>query len=513
MAAHVARHWTVRWDSRVVWLAHREELEDQAAGTLQADPQLAEVFSVTSPIRLRNALKAGRESYGRYDLLIVDEAHHATAKSWAAVILGWPGAVLGITATLWRLSRKEGFDHLYSDMVLGPTKRQLIDRNVLVPSLVKQPRGHSLIQGVGSDSRGDYSIEATMSQSNVVLVERGIDWLLRWSRIEGRVLRTLIYCLNIAHAQAVCDYARSLGINAELLTAQTPRSERLEITRRFRDGEIAFLVNVAILTEGFDVPGVEAVLILRVTKSLALYLQVVGRANRDDGRKQQALIFDATDNTSRFGHPDDNREWTLTARRKDTGNSIAPTRCCHACQTVQDAGRRSCQNCQEPFGIDCGRCGWAMGRGDGADFTLPRIDPVTGECDRCSVIAQDKLFNDRVMKYREFVAQFSQNGNGTLTFHDTAMSTRYWVKRNADSRGLVIGGGFCEDRVANRYMPAGSVEQTPDGAWRMLFDSNPHSLSRHRASARSIRSVYRQLYEVYRSAAEAVEEALLSARS
>ena len=106
-----------------------------------------------------------------------------------------------------------------------------------------------------------------------------------------------------------------------------------------------------------------------------------------------------------------------------------------------------------------------------------------------------------------------RNGKGNFTFHDTAMSARFWLKQNADGRGLVIGGGFCEDRVANRYMPAGSVEQSGDGAWRMVFDSNPHSVSRHRASGRSIQTVYKQLYGIYRSAAESIEEALASARS
>ena len=515
VATGVALRWTQRWDSRVVWLAHREELQEQAEQTLLiADPRLSDFsYIVTSPIKLRNALRTGRESFSRYDLLVVDEAHHATAKSWAQVILEWPGAVLGVTATLWRLSRKQGFDHLYNNMVVGPSKQALIGRNVLVPSLVRQPRGHGLIRGRGSNSRGDYSTEATMAQSNVVLVERGIDWLVRWSRIEGRTLRTLIYCLNIPHVQAVYGYIRSLGINAEILTADTPKSERVETIRRFRQNETPILINIAILSEGFDVPGVEAVLILRVTQSLALYLQIVGRANRADGQKQQALIFDATDNTTRFGHPDDDREWSLAARGTQNGTSPSPTRCCHECQTVQDSSRRSCLNCGEPFGIECGRCGWASGRGDGSAFRLPEIDPETGECYRCSIIAQDRLFNDEVMTYAEFVNQFTENGKGNFTFHDTAMSARFWLKQNADGRGLVIGGGFCEDRVANRYMPAGSVEQSGDGAWRMVFDSNPHSVSRHRASGRSIQTVYKQLYGVYRSAAESIEEALASARS
>ena len=256
VATGVALRWTQRWDSRVVWLAYREELQEQAEQTLLiADPRLGDFsYIVTSPIKLRNALRTGRESFTRYDLLVVDEAHHATAKPWAQVILEWPGAVLGVTATLWRLSRKQGFDHLYNDMVVGPSKQALIGRKVLVPSLVRQPRGHGLIRGRGSNGRGDYSTEATMAQSNVVLVERGIDWLLRWSRIEGRTLRTLIYCLNISHVQAVYGYIRSLGINAEILTADTPKSERVKTIRRFRQNETPVLINIAILSEGFDVP-------------------------------------------------------------------------------------------------------------------------------------------------------------------------------------------------------------------------------------------------------------------
>ena len=137
-----------------VWLTHGIELEDQAHDDLARQPidHSRNPTLVSSPLRLYNAMEGGRVSFGARDLLVVDEAHHATARTWARVIQNWPGKVLGLTATPWRLSAKQGFVHLYDTLIAGSQKRFLIENGWLTGAVVKQPRGSGLIRGVGSDS-------------------------------------------------------------------------------------------------------------------------------------------------------------------------------------------------------------------------------------------------------------------------------------------------------------------------------------------------------------------------
>ena len=367
-----AERWLARTGARAVWLAHREELEDQARKALTRQRLNGSRALVTSPVRLYNSIRKGEETFTPQDLLIVDEAHHAVAATWTRAILEWPGRVIGLTATPWRLSKNIGFDHLYDTLIEGPSKLQLIAAGQLVESVVKQPRGRTLISGQGNDGRGDYSIADTMRLGRVVLVERAIDWLIRWSRVMGRKLRTIVYALNISHAEALLHYARQQGIAADLLTANTPAQERREIVRRFRSGELWVVINVAILTEGFDVSGADAVLMLRPTKSLALYLQMAGRPNRVAPGKEAGLIFDATDNVQRLGHPDRDQKWSL-APRGTVGVSPPPTRCCHECQTVQDTSKRFCVSCETPFGVDCPAAGGSSGNSTGPTSRCPAL--------------------------------------------------------------------------------------------------------------------------------------------
>ena len=86
-------------------------------------------------------------SYDVNDLLIIDEAHHAAAKGWERAIRQWPGKVLGMTATPWRLSRKEGFDHLFGDLILGPQVGELQNDEFLCQANMLVPRDEDRILG------------------------------------------------------------------------------------------------------------------------------------------------------------------------------------------------------------------------------------------------------------------------------------------------------------------------------------------------------------------------------
>ena len=491
--------------SKVVWLTHRIELVHQSEGILRARGIPAERMLVTSPLKMLNAMARGEVAYGGADLLIIDEAHHATARTWAAVIHAFPGAVLGLTATPWRLSIREGFDHLYDGLIEGPTKADLIAEGSIVPTLLKRPpRAKQVIEGRGNNGRGDYSIADTMRQSRLVLVERGIDWLVKWNRLRGP-LRTIGYCINVRHAEAVREYAvRRWGIRAATLHSKMPMSQRDTAMRGFASGELDLLLNVAVVTEGNDVPGANCVLMLRPTQSLALWLQMCGRASRPAEGKDAALVLDATTNAIRLGHPDDVHKWTLQARGdREWGDGSGAVRTCAECGTACASSVRVCPDCGFEFGVECERCGWSFGYMHDGMFVVPDLDVDTGACFRCMVSEQDSLFSGEVMNFREFQKAFRKKADGSRTLYDHEMNITYWCRADKYKQGAFVGGVFLSDRAARRYMRKGSYLLSERGVKALFGGGGVY------ARGKSRRDVQRRLFDaVYRPVARGLAQTL-----
>jgi DNA repair protein RadD len=110
-------------------------------------------------------------------------------------------------------------------------------------------------------------------------------------------------------------------------------------------GEINVITNCSLISEGFDAPAVGALLIMRPTQSLALHLQMIGRALRTAPGKDRAIILDHAGNVFRHGLPDQDRVWSLdAAKRKAPGEREAPVKTCPECSAVVAAGAGSCPN-------------------------------------------------------------------------------------------------------------------------------------------------------------------------
>ena len=110
------------------------------------------------------------------------------------------------------------------------------------------------------------------------------------------------------------------------------------------------LVNVAIATEGFDLPDASCIVIARPTKSLSLYLQMVGRGLRPKKDGGDCLILDLAGNALEHGLPEDTREWSLAARGESEAGGDAPVVLCEQCQTASPAASHNCKSCGAPFG-------------------------------------------------------------------------------------------------------------------------------------------------------------------
>jgi len=328
-----------------VWiLAHRVELLDQISRTLSS-------FGVSHgmiapgyigdrrrPVQVASVFTLARrlDRYDAPDLIIVDEAHHAISTStWGRVITAFPKAkLLGVTATPIRLSG-EGLGDLFECMVQGPTMRELIELGALSPYRLFAPAGVDL-SGVhtrmGDFVRGE--IEAAMDKPSVTG-----DAVSHYQKLApGR--RAVAFCVSVEHAVHVAEQFRAAGIPAQAIDGAMDRSLRASVLSEFSAGRVQVLASCDLISEGFDVPAIEAAILLRPTQSLGLYLQQVGRALRTFPGKNEAVILDHAGNVKRHGLPDEERAWSLdgAAKKKGAQKSEVPVKTCGSCfATVHSA--------------------------------------------------------------------------------------------------------------------------------------------------------------------------------
>ncbi len=154
VAAHILADW-LNSGRKAIWLTHRKELAHQTGNAIikaVGVPAMSDSrWSVGTPapviangVMILMAQTVSRRvvdqtiwrRYAPNDLMVIDEAHHATARGWTSAIRYWPGRVVGMTATPWRLSKKEGFDHLFSELVCGPQVAELQSGGSLCKALV-----------------------------------------------------------------------------------------------------------------------------------------------------------------------------------------------------------------------------------------------------------------------------------------------------------------------------------------------------------------------------------------
>ena len=358
---------------KAVWLTHRKELAEQTRGMLASAgvpaitnvnwtpgedaPAMAggAVILMAQTVSRRTARREVWNRYNANDLLVIDEAHHAAADGWARAMRQWPGPVVGMTATPWRLSEKEGFDHLFGDLLCGPQVADLQALGSLCEAQVFIPPPEQRISGGAVDRTGDYT-EAGIEQANrdrPDVMTAGA--LAFWQKHSGD-RPTIAYAVSVDHAHNLASVFNGAGISAAIILGDTNREERDKAIAGFRDGSIKALVNVIVATEGFDLPDAACIIIARPTMSLALYLQMVGRGLRPkDG---DCLILDLAANSVTHGLPEDYREWSLQPRGAQKLGE-APVVWCPTewCGAASHAASHNCRVCGHAFGKDCDRCG------------------------------------------------------------------------------------------------------------------------------------------------------------
>ncbi len=403
IAAHLLADYLIG-RRQALWITHRTELAGQTLRMLReaADvrayyleqPPRAPIQAFADSVVILMAQTAGRRAqnsdvwyrYSTDDLMIVDEAHHSSASGYERAMGRWQGRVLGMTATPWRLSEKEGFDHLFGELICGPQVPELQAVNSLCEGRVLVPDPDERILGGEIGSIGDYT-EGGIERANEGHPDIMTAGVLMFWQEHGRIAQetrgrqTIVYAISVRHARNLVRVFENTGVSAGLMLGDTPLDERAATIENFRNGNINVLVNVAVATEGFDLPDASCVVIARPTESLSLYLQMVGRGLRPKDDGGDCVILDLAGNTLRHGLPEEYRHWSL-APRGSKSQGEAPVVWCESCRTISPAASHSCRRCGAPFGKDCLRCGkWRAWKRWGLETICGNIhDPV---CDLC----------------------------------------------------------------------------------------------------------------------------------
>lgn len=306
--AEIARRTTER-GNRVCFIIHRKEVLEQAKATFKeqgVDPDLLDAGMVQSLTRHVDAMKAP-------EVILIDEAHHALAKSYRRILEAFPQAyVLLFTATPVRTGRNQ-LDQIADDIIVGKSIKELTKLGFLAPFKYYAAKDKDVDdKKLRKSSTGDYvtaSIEEAVSHK---IYSHTVDEYL--DKADGK--QAVVYTYSVEAARNLAAEFNGRGITAAAIDATTPALVRDEAVRKFRSQQLKVLVNVNLFTEGIDLPNVDCVIMVRPTASLALYMQFSMRClNPRPGKV--ATIIDQVGNWERFGLPNSDRDWKALAKSKD----------------------------------------------------------------------------------------------------------------------------------------------------------------------------------------------------
>jgi len=339
---------------RVLWLAHRKELLLQARTELKRAGIPADwirLFTGSEKVGDESALitiasidmfAAARNEVPEADLVVIDEAHRAAAKTYRMVQRKLPKAmVLGLTATPWRLDGK-GLDDSFDHMFVVATMTELIGRKFIAAPMtygVPREKAREIVRGVRS-LRGDYD-RAELERSMLKGTLMG-DIVAEWERLAlGKP--TIVFAVTRRYGRELAWRFAERDHSVGYLDAETSEQERERLTGALRAGTLTILVNVDVLVEGVDLPRVKCIVMARPTKSLTRFLQQAGRAGRW-WRGQRPIILDHAGNWTRFGLPQEEHPWSLEGRGHGDGEP-PKGRHCPVCQRVNAWSAKTCEGC------------------------------------------------------------------------------------------------------------------------------------------------------------------------
>jgi DNA repair protein RadD len=368
---------------------HRRELVIQASEKLYWAGVPHGIIAAGLDIRPNEPVQVGSvqtlarrlHNIGQFDLLVIDEAHHARAEQWYALIQSQRDALLlGVTATPARLDGKGlgiNAGGPFDDLILGPSTRELIDAGYLSPCRCFVPERRPDLHNVRVQA-GDYVVSdlAEAVDRPTITGDAVRDYRLR---ADGEP--AIAFCATVAHAEHVATSFRAAGYRAQCVHGGTPKDERDAAIAGLGTGAVEVLTSCDLISEGLDVPAVGAVILLRPTKSLVLHRQQIGRGMRVADGKDRLIVNDHVGNVLVHGLPDVEPAWTLDGVTKRPGE--APVWTCPECGAVNPLSVRVCEEC-------------------GYELPPPRRSPEATD-GRLVELTADRQYELLRMRYREIL--------------------------------------------------------------------------------------------------------------
>ena len=348
--AEIARRTTTN-GNRVMFLIHRKEVLQQAVKTFNnqdVNPDLLTAGMVQTLTRRVDKLPIP-------DVILVDEAHHALAKSYQNILNKFSKAIILLfTATPHRTGRVQ-LDQIADDIIVGQSIKELTEQGFLAPFRYFQPPGDFDSKLLKRGSTGDFTNDSMQQAMSTKIFGHIVK---QYKRIAPG-MQAVVYTYSIDSAIKIAAEFNSEGISAVEVDGTTSKEKRNLAVRKFREQEIKIVVNVNLFTEGVDLPDVDCVIIARPTASLALYLQFSMRClNPRPGKT--AIIIDHANNFKSFGYPDDDRDWKQAIKSgkqksktllKDPGLSIVTCDYCFAVVKASEVKDGKCPICGKPIKV------------------------------------------------------------------------------------------------------------------------------------------------------------------
>lgn len=295
--------------------------------------------------------------------MVWDEAHHLMASTWEKIFTAFPDSFhIGLTATPLRLDGK-GLGKRFHHMIEGPTTCQLIDEGYLSPFKYFAPSTPNLEHA--HSRMGDFiKSEMAAALDKPSITGSAVKEYQR--RLTGK--RAIVFGVSIEHSEHIVQQFQSAHVAASHIDGGSNSAKRDLDIKLLAEGELNIVSNVDLFGEGFDLPAIDAAILMRPTQSLGLFLQQCGRVLRpiyadgydlstSDGRKQAiaagpkpfATILDHAGNWERHGLPDEEREWDLNGLVKKKTDTEASIKLCPDCFSAQASARKFCDNCGFQF--------------------------------------------------------------------------------------------------------------------------------------------------------------------
>lgn len=354
---------------RVLFLVHRVELIDQAVARLAAFGIDAGVILARRdearhhPIQVASIQTLARRDKPDAEILFIDEAHHAAAKSYADILAAYPGRwIIGLSATPCRLDGRP-LRPPFDTLVVGATPRELCDSGALIEPIVYSHPDKPDLTGIRIKA-GDYDQAGLALACEKATLVGSI--VKHWQE-RGDGLRTLCFAVSIDHSKMIVDDFCRAGVRAEHLDGRASPVARAATLERLKCGDTQLVSNCQLFTEGYDLPDLAVAIIARPTASLSLWRQMVGRIMRPAPGKTHAVVLDHAGNAIAHGLPTDETAWSLDGKLKKPKGLALTT--CPNCYAVHKPAPR------------CPECGWAppvveADEHDGPNHISGNLEPV-----------------------------------------------------------------------------------------------------------------------------------------